>query len=238
LSPTSPCTPPPGSAGGKTTVAVRKARWPGGRGGPLIRIVLVQQGSIVRAALAKLLSQEQDLQVIADVADADEAFDAAMRVYPQVVVVEYSLPGKLTIGDLCANLLAAPADCAVLIMLDRRASASMIDGLARRAPRVGILPVDATPAQLTDAIRQIARGEPVLDIKLALTVLTAEHNPLTDRERQVLRRAAEGPSAKDIAAELFLSTGTVRNYLSSSISKIGARTRIEAIRIAHDSGWI
>jgi two-component system response regulator DesR len=204
----------------------------------LIRIVLGQQGTIVRAALAKLLSHEQDMKVIAEVADSEEALAVARRLYPDVVVVEYSLPGRLAIGEFCAGLCDALAECAVLVMLDRRASASVIDKLARRAPRVGVLPVDATPGQLTDGIRQIAGGEPVLDTKLALTVLTAGHNPLTDREQQVLRRAAEGPSVKDIAAELFLSAGTVRNYLSSSISKVGARTRIEAIRIAHDSGWI
>jgi two-component system, NarL family, response regulator DesR len=204
----------------------------------LIRIVLGQHGTIVRTALATLLSQEPDLQVIADLADSDELLAATERLYPQVVVVDHSLPGKLAMTELCAKLCAAPSECAVLVMLDRRASATMIDGLARLAPRVGILPVDATPCQLVEGIRQLASGEPVLDIKLALTVLTAGENPLTDRERQVLRRAAEGPPAKDIAAELFLSAGTVRNYLSSSIAKTGARTRIEAIRIAHDSGWI
>jgi two-component system, NarL family, response regulator DesR len=204
----------------------------------LIRIVLGQQGTIVRAALAKLLSQEQDLQVIADVADSDGALAVAMRVYPQVVVLDHSLPGEMTISELCTRLCTALSDCAVLVMLDPRASATVIDGLARRAPRVGLLPVDANPSQLVDGIRQIARGEPVLDTKLLMAALTAGSNPLTVRERQVLRRAAEGPPAKDIAAELFLSAGTVRNYLSSSISKTGARTRIEAIRIAHDSGWI
>jgi two-component system response regulator DesR len=206
--------------------------------GPLIRIVLGQQGTIVRAALTKLLSQEKDLQVIADLAHSDDVLATAMRVYPQVVVVDHALPGTLTIDQLCTTLCTALSDCAVLIMLSRQASATMIDGLARRAPRVGILPVDATPSHLVDGIRMIARGEPVLDTKLAVTVLTAANNPLTNRERQVLRRAAEGPPASDIAAELFLSAGTVRNYLSSSISKTGARTRIEAIRIAHDSGWI
>jgi two-component system response regulator DesR len=204
----------------------------------LIQIVLAQQGALVRAALAWLLSQEEDLQVIAELDDLDGVLTIVMQACPPVVVLYHALPATLTISELCADLCAAASNCAVLIVLDGPACPTAIEELARLAPRVGILASKATPSQLIEGIHEIVRGEPVLDINLAMAALTAVGNPLTDRERQVLRRAAEGAPAKEIAAALFLSTGTVRNYLSRSINKTGARTRIEAIRIAHDAGWI
>jgi two-component system response regulator DesR len=204
----------------------------------LIRILLGQQGTLVRAAVARLLSEEEDLQVIAELADAESVYSVATRVRPDVVVLDHALPGNLTVREVCEKLCAALPDCAVLALLDRRSSATMLEILTRLVPRVGILTEDATPSELIDGIRQIARGMPVLDARLTVVALTYGNCPLTQRERDVLRRAAGGMPVKEIAAEMFLSCGTVRNYLSSSITKTGARTRIEAIRIAHEAGWI
>ncbi|GAA5199259.1 response regulator transcription factor [Rugosimonospora acidiphila] len=192
----------------------------------------------MRAALAKLLSEEEDLQVVAELADAETVFSAAARMRPGVVVLDHALPGPLTVSEMCAKLCESVPGCAVLALLDRRSSATMLEILTRLVPRVGILTEEATPSELIDGIRQIALGRPVLDARLTVVALTYGNSPLTQRERDVLRRAANGIPVKEIAAELFLSSGTVRNYLSSSITKTGARTRIEAIRIAHEAGWI
>ncbi|HEY2673726.1 MAG TPA: response regulator transcription factor [Rugosimonospora sp.] len=204
----------------------------------MIRILLGQQGTLVRAAVAKLLSEEDDLQVIAELADAEALYSVATRVRPSVVVLDHALPGTLTVSEVCAKLCAAVPDCAVLALLDGRSSATMLEILTRLVPRVGILTEEATPSELIDGIRTIARGKPVLDARLTVVALTYGNCPLTHRERDVLRRAANGMPVKEIASELFLSSGTVRNYLSSSITKTGARTRIEAVRIAHEAGWI
>jgi two-component system response regulator DesR len=193
---------------------------------------------MARVALAKVLSDEDDLQVISELADLDQVSTVAPRVRPSVVVLNHALPGTLTVSEVCADLCAAVSDCSVLAVLDRRTSATMLDTLTQLVPRVGILTEEATPTELIAGIRQIASGRPVLDARLTVVALTYGNNPLTHREREVLRRAANGLPAKEIAAELFLSAGTVRNYLSSSIAKAGARTRIEAIRIAHEAGWI
>jgi two-component system response regulator DesR len=193
---------------------------------------------LVRSALARLLSEEADLQVVAELADIEEVFTAATRVRPHVVVLDHALAGALTISEVCEKLCDAISDCTVLSLLDRRTSATMLETLIQLAPRVGILTEEATPSELINGIRQIAHGTPVLDARLTVVALTYGNSPLTHRERDVLRRVANGVPVKEIAAELFLSSGTVRNYLSSSIAKTGARTRIEAVRIAHGAGWI
>jgi two-component system response regulator DesR len=204
----------------------------------LIRILLGQQGTLARTALARLLSDEEDLQVVAELADIGQLFTVATRVRPGVVVLDHALPGPMAVSEVCAKLCDAVPDCAVLTVLDRRTSATMLETIIRLAPRVGALTEDATPSELISGIRQIADGGPVLDARLTVVALTYGNSPLTHRERDVLRRAANGMPVKEIAAELFLSSGTVRNYLSNSIAKTGARTRIEAVRIAHDAGWI
>lgn len=217
---------------------MRKMFWRHSGGPKLIRILLGQPGTLVRTALARLLSGEKDLQVIADAADLEDAVHVAYRTNPDVIVLNHALPGAHTVSEVCVKLCAALPETAVLTVLDRRTSATMLETLAQLAPRVGILTEEASPAELLDGIRQIARGAPVLDARLTMVALTYGRSPLTHREREVLRRAAIGAPAKEIARELFLSAGTVRNYLSSSIAKTGARTRIEAIRIAHEAGWI
>jgi len=202
----------------------------------MIRIVLGHRGTLWRGALAALLSQEGDLQVVAEVGRSDEVPAATRRQRPDVVVLDAELPGTPYIEELCVELCALAPCRGVLVLMERWADYG--NGLARLAPRVGLVATDSPPRRLIEGIRQLVLGRPVLDIDLAVAALTAESNPLTERERDVLRMSVEGLPAKVIASSLFLSAGTVRNYLSRAIAKTGARSRVEAARIAQDAGWI
>jgi two-component system, NarL family, response regulator DesR len=204
----------------------------------VIRILLGQRGTLMREALATVLSQEEDLIVVARVAQRDDVVPLALRERPDVAVLDWGLPGTIPLTDLCITLHGVQPMCGVLVMLDPASSAGGGADLARLAPRVGLIALNSSPSDLIEGVRQMARGEPVLDAEVALAALTAEENPLTDRERDVLRLALHGAPAKEIARSLRLSTGTVRNYLSRIVTKTGARTHIDAIRRAQDAGWI
>ncbi len=205
----------------------------------MIRVLLGQRGRLVREALSAVMDAQDDLEVVAELSRADEVLPTARRDHPHVAVLDDALPGPITVADLCPTLCAALPACGVLILLDRQSGAGVGRSLARLAPRVGFIGTEETsPYDLVESVRQLARGEPVLDAEVAVAALTADENPLTDRECEVLRMALDGAPAKEIAQRLYLSAGTVRNYLSRILAKTGARTRIEAIRIAQDAGWI
>lgn len=204
----------------------------------MIQVLLGQRGTLFRGALATVLSAEPDLTVVAELDRADDILRIAAREQPDVAVLDASLPGPVTVGELCPALCQSLPACGVLILLDRPTSAGLGRSLARLAPRVGFIGLETSTGDLVEGVRQVARGEPVLDAELAVAALTAGESPLTDREREVLRLAVDGTPPHEIAQALFLSTGTVRNYLSRILAKTGARTRIEAIRIAQDAGWI
>jgi two-component system response regulator DesR len=204
----------------------------------VIQVLLGQRGTLFRGALATVLSAEPDLTVVAELDRADDILPIATRERPDVALLDASLPGPVTVGELCPALCQSLPACGVLILLDRPASAALGRALARLAPRVGFIGIETSTGDLVEGVRQVARGEPVLDAQLAVAALTAGESPLTDREREVLRLAVDGTPPSEIAQALFLSTGTVRNYLSRILAKTGARTRIEAIRIAQDAGWI
>jgi two-component system response regulator DesR len=206
----------------------------------VIRVVLGHGGALVRAALSALLSREDDLEVVAELARTDEVIAVSPRVGAQVAVLEYALPGGVTIVDLCQAMGRVLPQCGVLMLFEYRARpfAEIGRSLAGLLPRVGVLATEATAEDFVDGVRRVARGEPVLDPRLAMAALTATGPVLTGRECEVLRHAMRGATAKEIAKAMCLSTGTVRNYLSRVLSKTGARTRIEAVRIAQDSGWI
>lgn len=204
----------------------------------MIRILVGHRDALLRGALAAVLAAEEDLKVVAESARGDELLAVAQRDQPDMVVLDIHLPGTGTVVELCESLREALPDCGVLIVLDQQACVAVGGELAQLAPRVGLLATEASPRELVTGVRQLARGEPVLDAKLALAALTAKMNPFTEREREILRLAIGGAPAKEIATILYLSTGTVRNYLSRIIAKTGARSRIEAIRIAQEAGWI
>jgi two-component system, NarL family, response regulator DesR len=204
----------------------------------LIRVLLALRDALWRGALAEVVDREQDMKVVAELGNAEQIVAVASRERPQVALIERSLPGGDSAEELCAELIQTLPECGVLMLLDRPQYGDIGGLVARLGTRVGFTVTDVTPRRLLDDVRQVAAGKPVIDIEVAVAAMAAAGNPLTFRERDVLRRAVSGAPAKEIAAELYLSAGTVRNYLSRIVNKTGARTRIEAIRIAQDSGWI
>jgi two-component system, NarL family, response regulator DesR len=204
----------------------------------VIRVLVGHRGALVRGALAAVLSQGKDIVVTGQVATAGEVVAAVAHGQPDVAVLDAGLPGDPTVTGLCRELSRTAPGCRALVMLDLPADTAVGAELALLVPRVGLLAIDASPDDLVTGVRQVARGEPVFDSEVALATVTAEDNPLTDREQQVLRLVLAGAPAKEIATRLYLSTGTVRNYLTRIVTKTGARTRIDAIRIAQHSGWI
>ncbi|TDD30022.1 response regulator transcription factor [Kribbella turkmenica] len=200
----------------------------------MIRVVLGHHGALVRGALAAVLSQEADLKVLAEVETADDVLPAVDRTRPHVVVLDPMLDGKIRIEELCSQL----REPGILILIDRNLLNGASLALVRLAPRVGFIATDASPADLAEAVRQLAQGAAVIDAGVAVAALRAVKNPLTERECEVLRLVTTGATAQEIARRLNLTAGTVRNYLSHILTKTEARSRIEAVRKAQEAGWI
>ncbi len=200
----------------------------------MIRIVLAEDQAMVRGALVALLKLEPDFDVVADAADGELAWDLVKLHKPDLVVSDIEMP-KLTGLELAQRVHDNAGDTRVVIVTTFARA-----GYLRRALDAGVrgyLLKDSPSAQLADALRQVHRGGRVIDPQLAMAAWT-EQDPLTDRERQVLRLAGEGSSSAEIASQLSLSQGTVRNYLSEIISKLGVSNRIEAYRLARQQGWL
>lgn len=203
----------------------------------MIRVVLAEDQAMVRGALAALLEMEGDIEVVAQAADGDAAFAAVEEHRPDLLVTDIEMPGRsgLELAGAVRELGDGSAGPRVVILTTFARS-----GFLRRALEAdvhGYLLKDAPASQLADALRRVHAGGRAIDPELAAEAWGA-HDPLTDRERQVLRRAGEGASSADIAGELRLSEGTVRNYLSEAIGKLGAANRVEAARIAREKGWL
>ena len=189
----------------------------------------------MRGALAALLSLEDDIEVVGQVGRGDHVADAVGTLTPDVVLMDVEMPGIDGLAAAAAIREARPATRVLIVTTFGRA------GYLRRAMEVGALGFvvkDAPPDALADAVRRVARGERVVDPTLAASTLASGPSPLTGRERDVLIAARDGATVADIAARLFLSEGTVRNYLSAAIAKTGARNRLEALRTAEESGWL
>ncbi|WUH95408.1 response regulator transcription factor [Streptomyces sp. NBC_00433] len=200
-----------------------------------LKILLAEDVQMVRGALVALLELEDDLSIVADVGRGDEILDTALLHTPDVAVIDIDLPGLdgLTAVTLLNEKLPT-CRCLILTSLGR-------PGTLRRAldARVtGFLLKDAPPHQLAETIRRVAAGQRTIDPELALAAWDAGECPLTDRELNVLRMAATGAEPHEISDIMCLSPGTVRNYLTTSVTKLSARNRIDAIRIAHEAGWI
>ncbi|HLL69196.1 MAG TPA: response regulator transcription factor [Micromonosporaceae bacterium] len=204
----------------------------------MIRILLWHPSALVAKALATVLSQEDDITVVVESGDAARLVNLAAREQPRLVLVNHVLGNGPSTAEVCNRLTDLLPDVCVLVLLDRAACARVGADLVKLVPGVGLVDTDSCPAELIRSIRRLLQGEPVIAPDLAVAALKARRNPLTDREREVLRLALCGEPIADIAAELFLTTGTVRNYLARITAKTGARTRIEAIRIAETAGWI
>jgi two-component system response regulator DesR len=201
----------------------------------MIRILLAEDQAMVRGALAALLTLEGDMEIVAEVGRGDEVLAAALSSQPEVALLDIEMPGCDGITAAAALHAQLPA-CRILIL-----TTFGRPGYLRQAMEsgvVGFLLKDAPSAQLATAIRRALAGERIVDPKLAMSALSEGHNPLTEREREVLSAAAHGASIAGIAVALFLSEGTVRNYLSVAIQKLGARNRVEAAHIAEQKGWL
>ncbi|GAA2618451.1 response regulator transcription factor [Dactylosporangium fulvum] len=200
-----------------------------------IRILLAEDQGMMRGALALLLGLESDLEVVAQVATGDAIVPAALEARPDVALLDIEMPG----GDgltATAELRRKLPGCRVLIL-----TTFGRPGYLRRAMEAGasgFLVKDGPVEALAAAIRRVLSGERVVDPALAAAALAAGPDPLTDRERDVLREAADGSTVADIAARLHLSESTVRNYLSAAITKTGTRNRIEAVGVAQSNGWL
>lgn len=200
-----------------------------------IRLLIADDQALVRGALAALLDLEPDLEVVAEVGRGDEVIDAAKNFQPDVALLDVEMPGLDGIEAAAALRTAVPGVRVLMVTTFGR------PGYLRRAMEAGAagFVVKDTPAtQLADAVRRVHQGLRVVDPSLAAETLVAGTSPLTGREADVLRAAREGGTVADIAKELHLSEGTVRNHLSAAIGKTGARTRAEAARIAVDNGWL
>jgi two-component system response regulator DesR len=201
----------------------------------VFRILLAQKTSLFRAALAAVLSYEDDLDVVAETARIEEVVSFARVVRPDVAVIDLDL---LTDGNLevAAQLNEVAPRCAILVLAGPTLPETVHEALDKYVH--GFVGTDTAPGQLTDYLRRVAAGERVIDPMLAVAALSAPRNPLTARERDVLRSAGSGHSSAQIAGQLHLSVGTVRNYLSAIMHKTGARNRLEAFRIAEEAGWL
>ena len=199
-----------------------------------IRVVIAEDQAMVRGALAALLAIEDDIEIAGQAQNGREALDLVVQLTPDIVLTDIEMP-EVTGLELAAELKRRHLPVRVVILTTFARA-----GYLRRALDAGVsgyLLKDAPAATLANAIRRIRAGARVIDPELAAEAWT-EADPLTDRERQVLRYAGEGDSSAGIAARLSLSEGTVRNYLSEAISKLGASNRTEAARIARQKGWL
>jgi two-component system, NarL family, response regulator DesR len=201
----------------------------------VIRIMVVEEMGLLRSALRTVLSSEQDLEVVAEIGDAAEILQVAGRERPDVVVVDVDLTAEDTRGVLMRLREELP-HVAMLALSGRWTADSLRRALA--AGTLGFAGTDVTPAQFVRIVRSVAGGNRVIDPAVAAAVLNPPPNPLTTREREILRAAAEGLPPKEIANRLYLAHGTVRNRMSAILRKTGARNRLEAIRRAQERGWL
>ncbi|MFK8908117.1 response regulator [Streptomyces sp. YS-3] len=201
----------------------------------MIRLLLAEDQSMVREALAALLGLEPDFDVVAQVARGDEVLAAARACAPDVALLDIEMPGMTGIEAAAVLHRELPELRIVILTTFGR------PGYLRSAMESGaaaFLVKDAPAAQLAAAVRRVLAGERVIDPTLAAAALAEGANPLTDRERDVLRAAANGATNAELARMLCLSQGTVRNYLSMAIQKLAARNRAEAVGIAREKGWL
>jgi two-component system response regulator DesR len=201
----------------------------------VIRILLVEPMNLLRGALAATLSLEEDLEVVAALGALDQALDMARAVPPDVAVVNIALLAGDGLATI-ARLTAEQPDCATLVLAGPDESVLLNRALDLRIG--GVVGTQAAPCELVRGIRRLVRGERVIDASLAVAMVAAPRSPLSPRELNVLSVAASGVPSMEVAAELHLSTGTVRNYISAILRKTGARNRLEAVRLAEGAGWL
>jgi len=200
-----------------------------------VRVLLAEDQAMVRGALAALLTLEEDVEIVAEASRGDEVVPAALAALPDVALLDIEMPGGDGLSAAAALRERLPSCRVIILTTFGRA------GYLRRAMEsgaVGFLLKDAPASGLATAIHRAMNGERVVDPGLAAAALSEGANPLTERERQVLEASANGATIEDVARKLYLSEGTVRNYLSTAIKKLEARNRVEAARLAEQKGWL
>jgi two-component system, NarL family, response regulator DesR len=201
----------------------------------IVRVLLAEDQAMVRGAISALLTLEEDIEIVADASRGDEVVSAALDTLPDVALLDIEMPGGDGLGA-AAELREHLPSCRVIILTTFGRA-----GYLRRAMEsgaVGFLLKDAPASELATAIRRAMNGERIVDPGLAAAALSEGNNPLTDREREVLAASANGATIEDVARKLYLSEGTVRNYLSTAIKKLETRNRVEAARLAERKGWL
>lgn len=200
----------------------------------MIRVLLIEDARLIRGALIALLAPETDIDVIGEAGWQDDVVSLAVELFPHVLVIDTHINASqlfTTIADLHVKV-----GCSVLVLTDPRKPFTLPPGTPTRS--LSFLAEDVPPGMFAETIRRVAGGERVIAPQVAMSALVAAETRLTTREVKVLELAAEGASVSEIAERLYLSHGTVRNYLSAATAKTGARNRIDAIRIAREAGWL
>ncbi len=200
----------------------------------MIRILIAEDQALVRSALATLLGYEDDFEVIAQAADGEEAVELGLKTCPDIALLDIEMPKQSGLEVIKILRSEVPTCKSIIVTTFAR------PGYLQRAIQegaFGYLLKDTHVDELALAIRKIHSGGKVISTELMLSAWTFQ-NPLTDRETEILRNAASGFTTKEIARKLYLSEGTVRNYLSEAISKLEVNSRHEAIKVAEAQGWL
>lgn len=200
-----------------------------------LRILLAEDVAMVRGALVALIELEPDLTVVTAIERGDEILPAALAHKPDVAIIDIDLPGLDGLAA-ASQLHEELPSCKTLILTNLGRPGTLRRALGAHVS--GYMLKDAPPEQLAKAIRDIAAGSRVIDPQLAVSTWGGGQNPLSPREHEVLRMAAGGAGPAEIGRTLHLSTGTVRNYLTTIVMKLNARNRVDAIRTAYDAGWL
>jgi len=201
----------------------------------VIRVLIAEDMHMIRGALVALLRLEPDIDVVAELDRGDTIVETALKARPDVAVIDIDLPG-LDGLSAAASLREKLPSCHALVLTGLSQPGNLLRALKVHVK--GFLLKDAPAPALANAIRSVAAGRRVLDPELVAVAVETGASPLTDRETDVLRAAVSGRSTEEIGSLLHLSPATVRNYLSNAISKLGARNRMDAVRIAEAAGWL
>lgn len=201
----------------------------------MIKVMIAEDQGMLRGALGSLLDLEEDIEVVGQAENGQEALSLITSLQPDVCLMDIEMPLKSGL-EVAEELKSQQSPCRIIIV-----TTFARHGYFERAVKAdvhGYLLKDGSSDDLAEAIRNIMKGKRQFAPELIFGSVKESHNPLTDREREVLRLVAEGKSAKEISAKLFLSAGTVRNYISEALNKLQVKNRIEAISIAEEKGWI
>jgi two-component system response regulator DesR len=201
----------------------------------VIRVMIAEDMHMIRGALVALLRLEPDLDVVAELDRGDAIVETALKTRPDVAVIDIDLPGVDGLSA-AASLREKLPSCQTLVLTGLSQPGNLLRALKVHVK--GFLLKDAPAPALANAIRSVAAGRRVLDPELVAVAVETGASPLTEREADVLRAAVSGRSTEEIGSLLNLSPATVRNYLSNGISKLGARNRMDAVRIAEEAGWL